>query len=92
MENNELQKIWKNLDLETDQRTKAELNLLLASKTKQTLNKFSIIIGTSIIASTGLAVWLIVASLNRQDDFLYLVNNAILGTVTIVSVISGLFS
>jgi len=92
MENNELQKIWKNLDTETYQKSKDELNLLLTSKTKQTINKFVIIIITSIIISAGLMVWIIITSLNRQDDLIYLINNLTLGIVTIISFISGLFS
>ena len=40
MENNELQKIWKNIDIEINQKSKDELNLLLTSKTRQTINKF----------------------------------------------------
>ena len=92
MENNELQKIWKNLDTETNQKSKDELNLLLTSKTKQTINKFALIIITSIIISTGLMVWIIITSLNRQDDLIYLINNLTLGIVAIISFISGLFS
>ena len=92
MENNELQKIWKNLDAETNQKSKDELNLLLASKTRQTINKFTIIIVTSIIVSLGVMAWLIITSLHRQDDLIYLINNLMLGIVTIISFISGLFS
>lgn len=92
MENNELQKIWKNLDTEACLKSKDELNLLLTSKTKQTINKFVIIIVTSIIISTGLIVWIIITSLNRQDDLIYLINNLTLGILTIISFISGLFS
>jgi hypothetical protein len=92
MENNELQKIWKNLDAETNQKSKDELTLLLTSKTKQTINKFATIIVISIIVSTGLMIWLIITSLNRQNDLIYLINNLTLGIVTLISFLSGLFS
>ncbi len=92
MENKELQKIWKNLDVKTNQKSKDELNLLLISKTRQTINKFTIVIVTSIIVSVGLMIWLIITSVNRQDDLIYLINNLTLGILTAISFISGLFS
>jgi hypothetical protein len=92
MENSELQKIWKNVDTEINQRSKEELNLLLTLKAKQTVNKFLVIISVSILVSIGLLVYLIVTSLNRRDDLLYLINNVTLGIVTIIAILSGLFS
>jgi H+/gluconate symporter-like permease len=92
MENNELQKIWKNVDMEINQSSKEELNLLLTSKTRQTINKFLVIISISILVSLGLLVYLTVTSLNRQNDLIYLINNITLGIVTIISLLSGLVS
>ncbi len=92
MENNELQKIWKTIDTEINQKSKDELNLLLTSKTKQTINKFLVIMIISILICIGLLIYLTITSLNRQNDLLYLINNATLGIVTIISLISGLLS
>jgi hypothetical protein len=92
MENNELQKIWKTIDTEIHQKSKNELNLLLTSKARQTVNKFLVIMGISIVVCTGLLIYLIITSLNRQNDLIYLINNATLGIVTILSLISGLLS
>ena len=92
MENNELQKIWKGIDTEINPKSKDELNLLLTSKAKQTINRFLIIIVLSIIVSAGLMVWLIITSLNRQDDLVLLINNATLGIVTIIAFVSGILS
>lgn len=92
MENNELQKIWRTIDIEINPKSKDELNLLLKSKAKQTINKFLIIMSISIIVCIGLIVFLTITSLNRQDDLIYLINNTTLGIVTIISLISGLFS
>src|ERR1035437_6367973 len=89
MENNELQKIWKTIDTEINQKSKDELNLLLISKTKQTINKFLVIISISILVCIGLLIYLTITSLNRQNDLIYLINNATLG---IISLISGLLS
>ncbi len=92
MENNELQKIWKTIDTEINQKSKDELNLLLTSKTRQTINNFLIIRSISILVCVGLLIYLTITSLNRQNDLIYLVNNVTLGIVAIVSLISGLLS
>jgi len=92
MENNELQKIWKNVDAEINQKSKYELSLLLTSKAKQTINKFVVIISISILASLGLLIYLAITSLNRQEDLIYLINNLTLGVITFISLFSGLLS
>jgi hypothetical protein len=92
MENNELQKIWKSIDTEINQKSKDELNLLLTSKTKQTMNKFLAITGISVLICIGLLIFLTITSLNRQNDLIYLINNITLGAVTTISLISGLLA
>lgn len=92
MENNELQKIWKTIDTEIDHKSKDELNLLLKSKTRQTINKFLVIMSISIIVSLGLLIHLTIASINRQNDVIYLINNITLGIITMISLITGLWS
>jgi hypothetical protein len=92
MENNELQKIWKTIDSEIILKSKDELNLLLTSKARQTINKFLVIVCISTLVCVGLLIYLTITSLNRQHDLIYLINNAILGIVTIIALISGLLS
>lgn len=92
MENNELQKIWKTIDTEINQKSKDELNLLLTSKTRQTINKFLVIMSISIFVCIGLLIYLSITSFNRQNDLIYVINNTTLGAVTIISLISGLLS
>jgi len=92
MENLELQKIWKTIDNEINPKSKDELSLLLKSKAKQTLNKFIVILSTSILTSVGLVIFLVITALKRQDDLIYLINNALLGLLAIVSLISGVLS
>ncbi len=92
MENSELQKIWKNIDAEINQKSKVELNLLLTSKTKQTVNKFLVKVIISIMVSIGFLTFLSITSLNRVDDLIYLINNGILGIISITALLSGLFS
>jgi Na+/proline symporter len=92
MENNELQKIWKTIGTEINQKSKDELNLLLTSKTKQTMHKFLVIMSISIVVSLGLILYLTITSLNRQNDLIYLINNGMLGIITLISLIAGLLS
>ena len=92
MKNNELQKIWKTVDTEINQKSRDELNWLLTSKTKQTINKFLVITGISVFVCIGLLIYLTITSLNRQNDLIYLINNTTLGIITIISLISGLLS
>jgi competence protein ComGC len=92
MENSELQSIWRSLDTDKQQKSIAELNLLLTSKTRQTINKFLIIIGVSIVVCIGLLIFLTITSLNRPNDPIYLANNTALGVITIVSLVSRLWS
>jgi hypothetical protein len=92
MENNELQKIWKNADLEIQQKSRDELNLLLTSVTRHTINKFLLILGFGILTALGLIIFLTATSLNRQDDTIYLINNITLGIIATISLVSGLMS
>lgn len=92
MENNELQKIWKNVDIEIHQKSKEELNLLLSSVTRQTINKFLFIISIGILSGIGLLFFLTITSISRKDDLYYLMNNLTLGIIAIISLVSGLMS
>lgn len=92
MENNELQKIWKSMDGEINQRSKDELNLLLRSKAKQTIRKFLFIIITSVFVSIGLIIWLTITSMNRKEDVIYLINNAAIGIIAFIACLSGVIS
>ncbi len=92
MENIELQQIWRSFDKEINQKSKAELNLLLTSKAKQTINKFLIVSFISILSSVGFITFLIIASLNRQNDIIYLINNVSVGLISIIGLSSALLS
>lgn len=92
MENNELQRIWKNIDSEIGLKTTDELNQLLNNKIKRTINKFFVILIIDIIVSVGLIVFLVVTALNRQGDILYLFNNSMLCLITFSALIISLLS
>lgn len=92
MENSELQEVWRAIDTEINRKSMEELSLLLASKSRQTINKFLVISGISIVVCVGLLVFLTITSLNRQNDLIYLLNNATLGLVTLTALLSGLWA
>ena len=92
MENIELQKIWKKADKDIYQRSKEEIDMLLQSKARQTINKFLFVIGISTIVCIGVLVFLTIASLNRQDDIMYLINNITLGVLNLLSLTAGLIA
>jgi hypothetical protein len=81
MENNELQNIWRTVNSDINQKSKDELNLLLTSKAKQVFAEFLILNITAFPICMGVMVWLIVSTVNRLDDILYVANNILLGTI-----------
>lgn len=90
METNELQNTWKNIELNS--KTTDELNQLLTSKTRKTINKFLLFIGIDIVVCVDLIAFLIITALNRQSDLIYQVNNFTLGLITFISLIASLYS
>lgn len=92
METNEFQNIWKNIDSEINLKTIGELDQSLSAKTRKTINKFLFIIGIDIIVCIGLIIFLIITSLNRQDDLPYQINNSILCIITFISLVVSLLS
>lgn len=90
MEDYELQRIWRSVDTNLKHKSEQELNLLLTSKTRHTINKFLVLLGISLLTCIGLLVFLAVATYSRKGDLIYLINNAVIGLITIVSLVSGL--
>ena len=92
METNEFQNIWKNAGSEINFKSGDELNQILTAKIRKTINKFLLILGIDIVVCIGLIVFVVITALNRQNDILYLVNNSVLGTITLTSLIISLLS
>jgi len=84
MLNNELQNIWKRVDSEIKYKSMDELDKLLSSKARKTVNEYLFYIGINIIGCLLIITWLIISSLNRQDDLLYVINNVTLGIVVFI--------
>jgi hypothetical protein len=87
MGTDKLQNIWRHIDSEIKHKTINELNQSLASKTRKTINKFLIFLAVDIVVCVGLIIFLIITALNRQGDTLYLVNNAVLSLMTLISLV-----
>lgn len=90
MENRELQMIWKKFDVEP--KPIEELDLLLTSKVRTTMNKFLVIRIISVLVSTGLLVFLTFTTIRRLNDVMYVINNSILGLITGTALTLGLLS
>ena len=92
METSDLQNTWKNIGIELNTKTTDDLNQLLTSKIRKTMNNFLFIIGLDIIVCVGLIIFLIITALNRPGDLIYQVNNSILGLITLISLIASSYS
>ena len=90
MKTNEIQTVWKKVDLELDRKSKDELNLLLVKKSRKAINKFLYVVASSILICTGLILFLVITTLNRRADLIYQINNITLGLITIVALGSSL--
>lgn len=87
MGTDKLQNIWKNNETEIKLKTMNELNQSLATKSRQTINKFLIFLVIDILVCVGMIIFLIITALNRQGDTLYQVNNAVLCLITLISLV-----
>jgi len=92
METDKLQNIWKNNETKIKLKTINELNQSLAAKSRQTINKFLVFTVIDVIVCVGMIIFLIITALNRQGDTLYLANNAVLGLVTLISLVISILS
>lgn len=91
MDNNDLQNLWKKVDQKIHPKSTDELNQLLHVKSRQTVNKFLMIITLDIIVCCGMLIYLMITSLNRSEDALYLINNVLLGLIIILVLFSGIY-
>lgn len=82
--------IWKKFDVEP--KPVEELDLLLTSKVRTTMNKFLMIRIISVLVSMGLLVFLTVTTIKRLNDVMYVINNSILGLITGTALVLGLLS
>lgn len=92
MEDKDLQDIWKKLDSKLEYKSKDDLNQLLNSKAKKTINKYIFHFVFSAVTSLGFITFLIITMVNRWDDLFYRINNLILGCYTLLAFISSIWS
>jgi uncharacterized membrane protein YqjE len=92
MEDKDLQNIWKKIDSGIEYKSKEDLNQLLNSKAKKTINNYSYHFLISALISFGFITFLIITMVNRWDDLLYRLNNLILGLYTLLALVSSIWS
>ena len=92
MEDKDLQNIWKKIDSSIENKSKDDLNQLLNSKVKKTINNYSYHFVISALISFGFISFLIITMINRWDDIFYRINNIILSLYTLLALISSIWS
>jgi hypothetical protein len=92
MENNDFQNIWKTIGPEIQFKSKEELTHLLANKTRKVLNRYIYHFITSAVICLGFSIFLTVTMVNRWSDPLYRLNNLLLFALTLVGLISSIWS
>jgi hypothetical protein len=92
MEDKDLQNIWKKIDSSIENKSKDDLNQLLNSKVKKTINNYSYHFIISALVSIGFITFLIITMINRWGDLLYRINNLILTSCTLLAFISSIWS
>ena len=88
----EFQNVWKNIDSEINLKSTDELNVILQTKIRKTMNKFLVTFCIDVIVCVGLLVFLTITAMNRQTDIIYMVNNSLLGLITLSALFISLFS
>jgi len=88
----EFQNVWKNIDSEINLKSTDELNVILQTKIRKTMNKFLVTFCIDVIVCVGLLVFLTITAMNRQADIIYMVNNSLLGLITLSALFISLFS
>jgi hypothetical protein len=92
MEKTEMENSWRDIDSILATKSIGELDKMLTLKTRKTMNKFFLLLGTDIIVCVGLMIFLIITALNRQGDSIYQLNNILLCMITFSSLIISMLS
>ena len=92
METDILKSIWKDVDYDRESLSKEALNEILSKKVRNTKRRFFVVIGISAAVSIVVLTLVLMASVKRRVDIFYLINNALLATITLVSLFSAVYS
>jgi len=77
MEKDELKNIWVDIQGVLIPKTRNELKEILIKKSRHVIGKFLKLLVLDVAISVGLLIFLVIASINRGDDVLYLLHNGI---------------
>ncbi len=92
MKDEELRSVWENIGTESDRFTGVELNNILNSKVKKVKGRFYTVLAISAAVSIIVIALLVKASVDRSSDTIYVLNNVLLGIITLISLISAVYS
>jgi len=92
METDILKSIWKDVNYNRESLSKEALNEILSKKVRNTKRRFFVVVGISAAVSIVVLTLVLMASVKRRVDVFYLINNALLATITLVSLFSAVYS
>ena len=92
METDILKSIWKDVDYDRESLSKEALNEILSKKVRNTKRRFFVVIGISAAVSIVVLTLVLMVSVKRRVDVFYLINNALLATITLTSLFSAVYS
>ncbi len=87
-----IEKNWEKFNSLLPSQSVEELDNILSKRIKKTLNSFVFLILFSLVVETGILFFLIITILKRSNDILYLINNSLLGLITILAFISSILA
>jgi hypothetical protein len=92
MENNEFQDTWKNIQSGINNKTKPEIEKMLNTKVKATINELLQIIFSSAVVTILMLAFLVIAAIHRREDLFYVANNSLMGLIALAALIQKIYS
>jgi hypothetical protein len=87
METGNLHSIWNSVGSEIELKSIEELNQSLIARTRKTINRFLAFLIIDTIICVGVLIFLAITALNRSTDTIYLINNGLIGVITLISLV-----
>jgi Co/Zn/Cd efflux system component len=92
MENKDLHEMWKNIDSGISNKSKPELNNILNTKVKSTINELLLVIFSSSVITVLFLAFLVIAAIHRSTDKFYVINNSLMILIALIALIQKIFS
>lgn len=92
MENNDLHSMWKNIDSGINNKSKSEIDKILNTKVKATINELLLIIFSSSVITILFIGFLVIAAIHCSNDLLYIINNSLMGILALAALLQKILS